>query len=55
MPLQGRRRTCASVSSVTLNGAKVEYETRLTNRGKEILVEAPTTGEQELVVRTASG
>jgi hypothetical protein len=53
--LQGRRRTCASVSSVTLNGAKVEYETRLTNRVKEILVEAPTTGEQELVVRTASG
>jgi hypothetical protein len=28
---------------------------RLTNRGKEVLVDAPTTGEQELVVRVTSG
>ncbi len=31
------------------------YKTHLTNRGKEVLVDAATTGEQEPVVRTTSG
>jgi hypothetical protein len=44
----------AEISSVTLNGVPVEdYETRTTNRGKEVIVEAPTSGEQTLVVETA--
>jgi len=41
------------VRSVTLNGAPVEnYRVRETNRGKEIVVDAPTTGKQTLVVET---
>ncbi|MGH3146104.1 MAG: glycogen debranching protein, partial [Rubrobacter sp.] len=44
----------ARVRSVTLNGAPVmDYEVRNTNRGKEVLVDAPTAGEQRLVVKTA--
>jgi hypothetical protein len=31
------------------------YETHLTNRGKEVRVDAATTGERESVVRTTSG
>jgi hypothetical protein len=43
----------AEISSVTLNGVPVEdYEVRITNRGKEVIVEAATTGEQTLVVET---
>lgn len=41
------------VSDVTLNGRRVRYETRTTNRGKEVLVNAPTAGEQTLVVDTS--
>ncbi|MCA1847894.1 MAG: glycogen debranching protein, partial [Actinobacteria bacterium] len=45
----------AEISSVTLDGAPVEdYKVRRTNRGKEVLVEAPTVGEHTLVVETAS-
>ena len=41
----------AGVRSVTLNGAPVEdYRVRETNRGKKILVDAPPTGKQTLVV-----
>jgi hypothetical protein len=40
------------VVSVTLNGNAVPYEIRETNRGKEVLVEAATSGEQQLVVET---
>ena len=37
----------AEVLSVTLNGASVEdYRVRETNRGQEVLVDAPTTGPQ---------
>jgi hypothetical protein len=44
----------AGILSVTLNGAPIEdYQIRETNRGKEILVEAATSGEQTLVVTTA--
>jgi hypothetical protein len=44
----------AEISSVTLNDVPVEPdEVRNTNRGKEVIVEAPTTGEQTLVVETA--
>ncbi|MEW6637122.1 MAG: glycogen debranching protein, partial [Actinomycetota bacterium] len=42
----------AKVRSVRLNGERVRYDRRETNRGLEILVEAKTTGEQRLVVRT---
>ena len=42
-----------SVRSVTLNGERVRYDTNQTNRGKEILVEAPTSGEQVLVIKTS--
>ncbi|MGI8910587.1 MAG: glycogen debranching protein [Rubrobacteraceae bacterium] len=43
----------ARVRSITLNGAPVEdYRVRETNRGKEIVVDAPTTGEQTLIVKT---
>ncbi|HET7479453.1 MAG TPA: glycogen debranching protein [Rubrobacteraceae bacterium] len=41
----------AKVSSVRLNGDKVRYKVRTTNRGKEVLVKAPKTGKQELVIR----
>ena len=42
------------IRSVTLNGAPVEdYRVRETNRGKEVVVDAPTTGEQTLVVETS--
>jgi hypothetical protein len=47
----------AEVTSVELNGAPVEnYETRVTNRGKEVLVDATggPAGEQTLVVETGS-
>jgi hypothetical protein len=41
----------AEVLSVTLNGASVEdYRVRETNRGQEVLVDAPTTGPQTLEV-----
>ena len=42
-----------SVSSVTLNGRRVDYDVNTTNRGKEVLVDAPASGEQELVVKTS--
>jgi hypothetical protein len=42
----------AEVVSVTLNGNAASYEIRQTNRGKEILVEAATSGEQTLEVKT---
>jgi len=43
------------ITSVTLDGAPVEdYVVRTTNRGKEVLVKAPTVGEHTLVVTTAS-
>jgi hypothetical protein len=45
----------AEISSVTLDGAPLEdYKVRRTNRGKEVLAEAPTVGEHTLVVETAS-
>ena len=41
----------AGILSVTLNGASVEdYRVRETNRGQEVLVDAPTTGPQTLEV-----
>ena len=40
----------AHVNSVRLDGRRVGYRTRLTNRGREVLVRAPTTGRHELVV-----
>jgi hypothetical protein len=40
------------VISVTLDGNDVPYEVRNTNRGKEVLVEAATSGKQALVVKT---
>ena len=43
----------AEVRSVTLNGEKVGRKINTTNRGKEVLVDAPTTGEQTLIVKTA--
>ena len=43
----------AGILSVTLNGAPIEdYRVRNTNRGREVLVNADTIGEQKLVVRT---
>jgi hypothetical protein len=43
----------AKVSSVTLDGKPVDdYKVRKTHRGKEVLVKAPTSGEQRLVVKT---
>jgi hypothetical protein len=42
----------AEVLSVTLNKNAAPYEIRETNRGKEILVEAPTSGKQQLIVKT---
>jgi hypothetical protein len=45
----------AEISSVTLDGARVEREVRMTHRGKEVLVDAPPTpGPHTLVVTTAS-
>jgi hypothetical protein len=42
------------IASVTLGGEPVDdYRVRRTNRGKEVLVKAPTSGEQTLVVTTA--
>ncbi|WP_199174899.1 glucosidase family protein [Halegenticoccus soli] len=43
----------AEVSSVALDGEEVCYETRETNRGAEVLVEADPDGERTLVVETA--
>lgn len=44
----------ASISSVTLDGVPVtDYSVRVTNRGKEVLVQAPSTGEHTLIVTTA--
>jgi hypothetical protein len=43
----------AEVVSATLNGNAVPYEVRNTNRGKEVLVKAATSGGQTLVVTTA--
>jgi hypothetical protein len=42
----------AKVVSVTLNEDAAPYEIRETNRGKEVLVQAATSGEQQLVVTT---
>jgi hypothetical protein len=42
----------ASVRRVTLDGERVPFEKRRTNRGLEVLVEAPPAGSHELVVRT---
>ncbi|ABG03287.1 Glycogen debranching enzyme-like protein [Rubrobacter xylanophilus DSM 9941] len=42
----------AKVRSVRLNGERTRYRVEETNRGLEVLVEAGTEGEQELVVRT---
>lgn len=42
----------AKVRSVTLDGERTRYEVRETNRGKEVLVAAPTSGEHTLVVKT---
>lgn len=42
-----------SVRFVTLNGQRIRYEVNATNRGKEVLVDAPTNGEQELIVETS--
>ncbi|MEA2407980.1 MAG: hypothetical protein QOE69_2099 [Thermoleophilaceae bacterium] len=39
------------VKSVRLDGRRVPYRTRLTNRGIEVLVRAPASGRHELVVR----
>ncbi len=45
----------ARVGTVSLNGEPVkDYEVRGTNRGKEVLIEAPPEGEQRLVVETVS-
>ena len=45
----------AEISSVTLDGTPVDnYKIRETNRGKEIFVEAPPSGEHTLVVETTS-
>jgi hypothetical protein len=40
------------VRSVTLDGERVRYEVNTTNRGKEVLVRAPTRGGSSLVVET---
>jgi hypothetical protein len=42
----------ARVKRVRLDGHRAEYRTRLTNRGLEVLVRAPTTGRHELLVKT---
>jgi hypothetical protein len=43
----------AEISSVTLDGKPIDdYNVRKTHRGKEVLVKAPTSGEQRLVVKT---
>jgi hypothetical protein len=41
----------AKVGSVRLNGENVRYQVRTTHRGKEVTVNAPATGVQDLVVR----
>jgi hypothetical protein len=41
----------AKVASVRLGGDHVRYQVRTTHRGKEVLVHAPGTGAQELVVK----
>jgi hypothetical protein len=38
------------VSSATLNGKNVCYKALTTNRGEEVVVDAPAAGAQELVV-----
>ena len=43
----------ATVTSVTLNGSPVGYEVRDTNRGQEVLVDAPDSGTQTLLVTTS--
>ena len=42
----------AEIVSATLNANAASYKIRETNRGKEVLVEAATSGEQRLVVKT---
>ena len=42
----------ARVKRVRLDGRRVQYATRLTNRGLEVLVRAPPSGRHELVVKT---
>jgi hypothetical protein len=42
----------AEIVSATLNANAASYKIRETNRGKEVLVEAATSGEQQLVVET---
>ena len=45
----------AEIAAVTLDGERVEtYETRVTNRGMEISVNANPEANQTLVVRTRS-
>ena len=44
----------AKVDSVRLNDEDVSYNVRTTNRGKEVLAHAPTTGGQTLLVRAHS-
>ena len=45
----------ARITSVTLDGSPVgDYQIRRTNRGKEVLVQAPTSGEHTLVVTTGA-
>ncbi|WP_433632714.1 hypothetical protein [Halomicrococcus sp. NG-SE-24] len=41
-----------TIMSVMLNGAETDYETRETNRGRELLVEATTEGTQTLTIET---
>ena len=40
------------VKRVRLDGQRVRYAIRLTNRGVEVLVRAPATGRHQLVVKT---
>jgi hypothetical protein len=42
----------ATVTSVTLNGSPVGYEVRDTNRGQNVLVDAPDSRTQTLLVTT---
>jgi hypothetical protein len=44
----------ATPTSVTLNGAPAPYMVRMTNRGKEILVDAGTSGGTQTVVITTA-
>ena len=41
------------VERVWLDGERAHYKTRLTNRGLEVLVDAPTSGRHSLVVEAS--